>query len=325
MMPRLSVIILLVTLGIQVVNGATTSGPTTANKTDAASANKTTATPASKATPAPTGTTPASAAAAQTFSEADIKRYLETLGFLVAQRSGLASLDLNDNEWKLILEGMKLKNSPVDAQEEWMKAQEYLLQRTQEKLAARIQEQTKSAQDYFAKLEKDKDVRKTDSGLFYKIKSAGSGDKPKGNEIVKINYTGKLLDGTVFNDTIKAGAPTEFALDEVIAGMSEGLKLVGKGGKIELYVPAKLAYGDQEPPGIPAGSALVFDVELLDIRPNATDIDLSKAIDFNPSTTSAQPAQTAAQPTATQPAATATPATATKQPAAAATATKATK
>jgi FKBP-type peptidyl-prolyl cis-trans isomerase len=86
---------------------------------------------------------------------------------------------------------------------------------------------------------------------------------------VRVHYTGKLIDGTEFDSSVKRGEPAEFPLDQVIPGWTEGIQKMNKGGKIKLYVPPHLAYGDDGRPGIPPGATLVFDVELLDIKPAA--------------------------------------------------------
>ena len=82
-----------------------------------------------------------------------------------------------------------------------------------------------------------------------------------------MHYTGKLPNGTVFDSSVERGQPAEFALNQVIPGWTEGLQLVKKGGKIELVIPANLAYGDQDLGVIPANSTLHFDVEVLDVTP----------------------------------------------------------
>jgi FKBP-type peptidyl-prolyl cis-trans isomerase len=123
---------------------------------------------------------------------------------------------------------------------------------------------------FFAKLKEDKAVVELPSGLRYAIVSPGLGAAPKPTDIVKVNYTGTLIDGTVFDSSERQGKPIEFALDKVIPGWTEGLQKIGKGGKIKLFVPPDLGYGDDGRPGIPPGSVLVFDVELLDVTPAST-------------------------------------------------------
>jgi FKBP-type peptidyl-prolyl cis-trans isomerase len=122
---------------------------------------------------------------------------------------------------------------------------------------------------YFAKLKEDKDVVELPSGLRYQILKPGAGDPPKPTDTVRVNYTGTLIDGTVFDSSDRAGKPLEIPLNNVIAGWTEGMQKIGKGGQIMLFVPPQLGYGDDGRPGIPPGSVLVFKVELLDINPAA--------------------------------------------------------
>lgn len=118
---------------------------------------------------------------------------------------------------------------------------------------------------------KRKGVITTKSGLQYEILEKGKGATPKDTDIVKVNYEGKLADGTVFDSSIKRGEPAEFPVNAVIPGWQEALKLMQVGEKIKLYIPSDLAYGATGAPGaIPPNSVLVFDVELLDIsKPEA--------------------------------------------------------
>jgi FKBP-type peptidyl-prolyl cis-trans isomerase FkpA len=105
------------------------------------------------------------------------------------------------------------------------------------------------------------------SGLRYQIENPGTGDHPRATDNVKVNYTGVLMDGTKFDSSADHGGPATFPLNGVIPGWTEGMQLIGKGGKIRLVVPANLAYGDRSTGGIPAGSTLLFEIELLDINP----------------------------------------------------------
>ena len=86
---------------------------------------------------------------------------------------------------------------------------------------------------------------------------------------MRVQYKGQLTDGTVFDSSYDREGPIEFPLDQVIAGWTEGLQLMKEGGKMVLYIPPKLAYGEEGVSGsIPANSVLIFDVELLKILPN---------------------------------------------------------
>ena len=108
---------------------------------------------------------------------------------------------------------------------------------------------------------------KTASGLAYKILNPGSAEKPKSTDTVEVHYKGTLTNGTEFDSSYKKNKPIDFPLDKVIKGWTEGVQLIGKGGKIKLVIPSELAYGDQgAPPSIPGGATLVFEVELLNIK-----------------------------------------------------------
>lgn len=107
------------------------------------------------------------------------------------------------------------------------------------------------------------------SGLQYKIIMEGAGESPKETDMVKVEYTGTLIDGTVFDATSTRGEPAEFAVNGVIPGWTEGLLLMKPGAKYMFYIPAELAYGDQKTGPIPIGSTLIFEVKLLSVEKSA--------------------------------------------------------
>lgn len=137
-------------------------------------------------------------------------------------------------------------------------------QQKMEKDASENEAKGKSYRDAFAK---EKGVKTSKSGLLYKVEKAGTGETPKDSDTVVVNYKGTLIDGKEFDNSYTRGEPLSFRLDGVIPGWTEGLKNIKKGGKIQLVIPPDLAYGKTGVPGIPANSTLVFDVELLDIKP----------------------------------------------------------
>lgn len=139
----------------------------------------------------------------------------------------------------------------------------------QAKMEKDAKENTEKGNAFAAKFAKEKGVKKTESGLLYQVEKEGTGDVPKDSDTVVVNYKGTLIDGSEFDNSYTRGEPLSFRLDGVIPGWTEGLKHVKKGGKIKLVIPPQLAYGKNGVPGIPANSTLVFDVELLDIKPAA--------------------------------------------------------
>ena len=110
-------------------------------------------------------------------------------------------------------------------------------------------------------------VQVTESGLQYEVLVEGKGPKPTAEQTVKVHYEGTLIDGTIFDSSYQRGEPIEFPLNGVIKGWTEGLQLMSVGSKYKLYIPYQLGYGERGAGGsIPPYSALIFTVELLDIK-----------------------------------------------------------
>lgn len=110
---------------------------------------------------------------------------------------------------------------------------------------------------------------KTESGLLYKVVTEGDGKtKPSKADTVVVHYTGTLIDGTKFDSSVDRGQPAEFGVGQVIPGWTEALQLMSKGAKYQLAIPSNLAYGENGAGGtIPPNAVLLFDVELIDIKP----------------------------------------------------------
>jgi FKBP-type peptidyl-prolyl cis-trans isomerase FklB len=124
----------------------------------------------------------------------------------------------------------------------------------------------KQGQDFLAENKTKPGVFTTASGLQYIVLKEGTGPKPVATDKVKCDYEGKLIDGKVFESSVKQGKPIEFAVNGVIKGWTEALQLMNTGSKWRLFIPSNLAYGDQQMgPDIKPGSTLIFEVDLIEI------------------------------------------------------------
>ena len=139
-----------------------------------------------------------------------------------------------------------------------------LLRRSHDKAA---ETNHRAAAAFLAENGKKKDVVTTASGLQYKVLAAGSGASPKPGDTVLANYRGTLVDGSEFDNSAKHGGPQPFQVGRIIPGWNEALQLMKPGAKYQLFIPPQLAYDLRSPPEIPPGSLLLFDVELVSIKP----------------------------------------------------------
>jgi len=135
----------------------------------------------------------------------------------------------------------------------------------QAEAAAKAEKAAAAGRDYLVENAKREGVTVLESGLQYEVLVAGEGAKPSREDHVRTHYHGTLIDGTVFDSSYDRGQPAEFPVGGVIAGWVEALQLMPVGSKWKLYIPQDLAYGARGAGSIPPYSALVFEVELLDI------------------------------------------------------------
>jgi FKBP-type peptidyl-prolyl cis-trans isomerase FklB len=125
----------------------------------------------------------------------------------------------------------------------------------------------KAGNDFLAKNKDKSGIVTTPSGLQYQIVTAGNGTQPTDKDVIVVNYAGTTIDGHEFDSSYKRGEPMTVQLKYMIPGWIEALKLMKKGAVWNLYIPAKLAYGERgAPPVIGPNQALVFKVELLDVK-----------------------------------------------------------
>ena len=172
---------------------------------------------------------------------------------------------------KRAIDDMLNGKEPLLTQEQGMLIMQTFSERMQAKQQEEMAAQSKKNLDtqtaFLAENSKKPGVVTTASGLQYQIITQGTGPKPKATDRVSVHYVGTLLDGTEFDSSFKRNEPAQFVLESVVPGWSEALQLMPKGSKFKLWVPSKLGYGEAGTPGgpIPPNSALVFEIELLDI------------------------------------------------------------
>lgn len=124
----------------------------------------------------------------------------------------------------------------------------------------------KNGEAFLSENAKREGIKVTESGLQYEVLESGKGDSPKASDNVEVHYTGKLIDGTVFDSSVERGVPASFGVTQVIPGWVEALQLMHEGDKWRLYIPSDLAYGPNGAGGvIGPNMTLIFDVELLRI------------------------------------------------------------
>jgi len=165
------------------------------------------------------------------------------------------------------LEGIESTLTPQQLQATNMKYQELARAKQAELAAAQSAGAKAEGEAFLAENAKRKEVKITDSGLQYEVIRKGTGATPAANDTVSTHYKGTFINGEEFDSSYSRNSPAEFPVNRVIAGWTEALQLMKTGAKWKLYIPYNLAYGEAgSPPRIPGGSALVFDIELLEIK-----------------------------------------------------------
>ncbi len=134
-----------------------------------------------------------------------------------------------------------------------------------QQMEAKYGDNRRAGEDFLKANKAQKDVNVTPSGLQYKVITKGTGEVPTKAQKVKVHYEGRLIDGTVFDSSIKRGQPVTFGVTQVISGWTEALTMMPVGSKWELYIPQQLAYGSRDQKSIPPFSCLIFTVELLEV------------------------------------------------------------
>lgn len=188
---------------------------------------------------------------------------------------------------KDVLSGATLRLTEKEARETIMAYQKELRAKQEEKNKALAEQNKKDGAAFLAENAKKEGVKATASGLQYKILTEGTGETPKASDSVVTQYRGTLIDGKEFDSSYKRGQPATFSVTGVIKGWTEALQMMKTGAKWQLFIPSDLAYGDRGTGrDIPPGATLIFELELLSIKPAGTPPALPGT---GAATTTAQP------------------------------------
>jgi FKBP-type peptidyl-prolyl cis-trans isomerase FkpA len=200
---------------------------------------------------------------------ADLKtedqKSLYAIGYVVGSRN-LGPLNLKPDEMKIVEQGLADGASGKKAAIDVEKQMDAVNKLAQARSSAAADKEKVAGREYAEKAAKEPGASKLPDGLVYKTLKPGDGPSPQPTDKVKVNYEGRLTNGTVFDSSYKRGQPAEFGLNQVIKCWTEGVAKMKVGEKARLVCPSDIAYGDHgHPPTIPGGATLVFDVELLGI------------------------------------------------------------
>jgi FKBP-type peptidyl-prolyl cis-trans isomerase FkpA len=208
---------------------------------------------------------------------AELNKTFNALGQLIARP--VAAAGLTEAEVNEVIKGFKDaalgKTSSVNLDEYGPKVDQVMRARIEENQKKVAEKEKVKAKDFLAKAEKEKGAQKQPSGLIYFETKAGDGKSPAPTDTVKVHYKGTLTSGEEFDSSYKRGTPAEFPLNGVIKCWTEGVAKMKVGGKAKLICPSEIAYGDRgAPPKIPGGAVLQFEVELLEIKAPAPQMQM---------------------------------------------------
>ena len=200
----------------------------------------------------------------------DIEKMSYALGMNIAGNITELPIELDFKQVIAAISDVSSGKAPALELEDYHKFMQSFQQKVQEAgraAAAKAAEENVKAGKAFLEANKAKEgVTVTASGLQYKVLKTGDGATPKRTDKVRVHYTGKLIDGNVFDSSVQRGEPAEFGVTQVIPGWVEGLQLMKVGSKYEFVIPSNLAYGERGAgAAIPPNAVLVFEVELLAI------------------------------------------------------------
>jgi FKBP-type peptidyl-prolyl cis-trans isomerase FkpA len=197
--------------------------------------------------------------------DTDDQKTLYALGLLVG--GNIKPFALSPDELAIVKAGITDAVTGAKPQIEISEFGPKVNELAQKRAAAGSEEAKKKGQEFAANVAKEKSATKLESGVVIRTITAGNGPSPAAEDVVKVHYEGKLIDGTVFDSSVKRGEPAEFPLNRVVPCWTEALQKMKKGEKAQVVCPSEVAYGERgAPPNIPPGATLSFEVELLDFK-----------------------------------------------------------
>lgn len=204
----------------------------------------------------------------------ELDRLSYALGLSMGQNfraSGIDAINVQDftDGVAAVLYGAPMKMTYDEAKAEVNKFFAELNARQEAQAKAMAEINKKAGDDFLAANGRRAEVKTTPSGLQYEVLEESQGATPQTGDRVTVHYTGKLIDGSVFDSSVDRGVPATFGVTQVIPGWVEALQLMKVGAKYRLFIPSQLAYGEQGAGPIGPNQTLIFDVELLEINPKA--------------------------------------------------------
>ena len=197
--------------------------------------------------------------------ETEDQKTLYALGLVVGRN--LKSFALSPEELAIVKAGLTDAATDAKSQVELETYGPLIGQLEAKRASAGAADAKKKGQEFADNVAKEDNAAKTDSGIVIRTIKPGTGASPAETDVVRVHYEGKLIDGTVFDSSVQRNEPAEFPLRGVVPCWREALQKMKKGEKSQVVCPSDLAYGDAgQPPDIPPGATLSFEVELLDIR-----------------------------------------------------------
>lgn len=187
-----------------------------------------------------------------------------------SQLCDMGAQELNIDDFAQAIKDVIAGNKQLGDEEAQMLVQNFFQEQEKKQRAAaaeRFKAGKEAGEKYLAENAKKDGVITTASGLQYLVLKEGTGKSPKATDTVVCHYEGMLTDGTMFDSSVERGEPAAFGLNQVIAGWTEGLQLMKEGGKTRFFIPYQLGYGERGAgASIPPYSALIFDVELIEVK-----------------------------------------------------------